>query len=77
MSLAALDNSSVIDETLAGVTSSTLAGGAVPGAHSLRDLQRAQLLAVYEETGGNISETARRLGVCRNTVYRALGTARD
>jgi ActR/RegA family two-component response regulator len=28
---------------------------------------------VYAETAGNISETARRLGVSRNTIYRALG----
>lgn len=77
LSLAAIDNSNVIDETLAGVTAAGAVNTATPGAHSLRELQRAQLLAVYEETGGNISETARRLGVCRNTVYRALGTTRD
>ena len=29
--------------------------------------------ATYAETGRNISETARRLGVSRNTIYRALG----
>jgi sigma-54 dependent transcriptional regulator, acetoin dehydrogenase operon transcriptional activator AcoR len=40
---------------------------------SLHDIQRAQILLVYAETAGNISETARRLGVSRNTVYRALG----
>jgi sigma-54 dependent transcriptional regulator, acetoin dehydrogenase operon transcriptional activator AcoR len=40
---------------------------------SLHDIQRAQILVVYAETAGNISETARRLGVSRNTVYRALG----
>lgn len=39
---------------------------------SLRGVQRARLLEVHAETGGNISETARRLNVCRNTVYRAL-----
>lgn len=39
---------------------------------SLRNSQRARLRAVHAETGGNISETARRLNVCRNTVYRAL-----
>jgi ActR/RegA family two-component response regulator len=27
---------------------------------------------VYAETAGNVSETARRLGVSRNTIYRAL-----
>jgi sigma-54 dependent transcriptional regulator, acetoin dehydrogenase operon transcriptional activator AcoR len=40
---------------------------------SLQDLQRSRILAVYAETAGNISKTARRLGISRNTVYRALG----
>jgi transcriptional regulator of acetoin/glycerol metabolism len=40
---------------------------------SLHDIQRARVLVVYAETAGNISETARRLGVSRNTIYRALG----
>jgi transcriptional regulator of acetoin/glycerol metabolism len=39
----------------------------------LWNLQRARVLTAYEETQGNISETARRLGISRNTVYRALG----
>jgi transcriptional regulator with PAS, ATPase and Fis domain len=40
---------------------------------SLHDIQRARIRVVYAETAGNISETARRLGVSRNTIYRALG----
>ena len=44
---------------------------------SLRGLQRTRLLEVHAETGGNISETARRLNVCRNTVYRALQSTED
>lgn len=36
-------------------------------------MQKARILAAYTETGNNISETARRLGISRNTVYRALG----
>jgi sigma-54 dependent transcriptional regulator, acetoin dehydrogenase operon transcriptional activator AcoR len=40
---------------------------------SLHDIQRARILVVYAETAGNVSETARRLGVSRNTIYRALG----
>jgi transcriptional regulator of acetoin/glycerol metabolism len=40
---------------------------------SLHDIHRARILVVYAETAGNISETARRLGVSRNTIYRALG----
>jgi sigma-54 dependent transcriptional regulator, acetoin dehydrogenase operon transcriptional activator AcoR len=37
---------------------------------SLHDIQRARILVAYAETAGNISETARRLGVSRNTIYR-------
>jgi transcriptional regulator of acetoin/glycerol metabolism len=40
---------------------------------SLHDIQRARIRVVHAETAGNISETARRLGVSRNTIYRALG----
>ncbi|SED22673.1 Transcriptional regulator of acetoin/glycerol metabolism [Rhizobiales bacterium GAS191] len=43
-----------------------------PSSGSLRDTQRARVLAAHTEAAGNISETARRLGVSRNTVYRAL-----
>ena len=42
------------------------------GDSRLWDLQTARVLAAYGETQGNISETARRLGISRNTVYRAL-----
>jgi transcriptional regulator of acetoin/glycerol metabolism len=42
---------------------------------SLHEIQIASILMVHAETAGNISETARRLGVSRNTVYRALGQA--
>jgi len=40
---------------------------------SLKESQRSRILAAYERSGGNISETSRRLNVSRNTVYRALG----
>jgi transcriptional regulator of acetoin/glycerol metabolism len=40
---------------------------------SLQETQRSHILAVHAETAGNVSETARRLGVSRNTIYRALG----
>jgi sigma-54 dependent transcriptional regulator, acetoin dehydrogenase operon transcriptional activator AcoR len=39
---------------------------------NLHDLQLAQVLAVYAETGKNISKTARKLGVSRNMIYRTL-----
>jgi sigma-54 dependent transcriptional regulator, acetoin dehydrogenase operon transcriptional activator AcoR len=48
-----------------------------PQPGSLHDIQRARILMVYAETAGNISETARRLGVSRNTIYRALGQTRS
>jgi sigma-54 dependent transcriptional regulator, acetoin dehydrogenase operon transcriptional activator AcoR len=46
----------------------------VPAAASdrLRDQMTARILVAHRETGGNLSATARRLGVSRNTVYRAL-----
>jgi sigma-54 dependent transcriptional regulator, acetoin dehydrogenase operon transcriptional activator AcoR len=47
-----------------------------PTPGSLHDTQRARILMVYAETAGNISETARRLGASRNTIYRALGQKR-
>ncbi|MEH2548394.1 transcriptional regulator of acetoin/glycerol metabolism [Bradyrhizobium sp. AZCC 2262] len=43
---------------------------------SLHEIQRASVLAVHAETAGNISETARRLGISRNTVYRAIAQSR-
>jgi transcriptional regulator of acetoin/glycerol metabolism len=50
--------------------SQTSAGDGVK--HDLHEVQRAHVLSAYAETGNNISKTARRLGVSRNTVYRAL-----
>ena len=54
-------------------------GGSASGGlkSDLRDLQRAHLLTAYAESGNNISKTARRLGVSRNMIYRALRENRD
>ena len=41
---------------------------------SLQDVQRTRVLAAHAEAAGNVSETARRLGVSRNTIYRVLGS---
>ncbi|CCD97467.1 sigma-54-dependent Fis family transcriptional regulator [Bradyrhizobium sp. STM 3809] len=38
----------------------------------LHEIQRALVLSTFADTGNNISRTARRLGISRNTVYRAL-----
>ncbi len=40
---------------------------------TLRDLKRARVLVAHAEANYNIAETARRLGVSRNTIYRLLG----
>jgi transcriptional regulator of acetoin/glycerol metabolism len=45
--------------------------GAVPAAR-LKDQTTEHIVTVHRDLGGNLSATARRLGVSRNTVYRAL-----
>lgn len=42
---------------------------------SLEEVELALILQTLEETGGNILETARRLGVSRKTIYRRLKQA--
>ena len=42
-----------------------------PG-RGLRAIMRARIAAAHRDSGGNVSETARRLGVSRNTIYRAI-----
>ncbi|HWA79489.1 MAG TPA: sigma-54-dependent Fis family transcriptional regulator [Acetobacteraceae bacterium] len=54
-----------------------LSGRSAPGIGtssppSLRASVRARIVAIYYEEESNVSRTARRLGVSRNTVYRAL-----
>jgi sigma-54 dependent transcriptional regulator, acetoin dehydrogenase operon transcriptional activator AcoR len=67
LTLAATNN--VIDDAAVESTSDP---PPLTAAGSLHDIQRARILVVYGETAGNVSETARRLGVSRNTIYRAL-----
>ena len=38
----------------------------------LRETMRQRIIAAHSETAGNLSETARRLGVSRNRIYRAI-----
>jgi transcriptional regulator of acetoin/glycerol metabolism len=51
------------------------APAADPPFAGLRQSLRDQVRSAFQTTGGNVSETARRLRVSRNTVYRALGHA--
>ena len=70
--------------TLSGM-SGIIQADAIAGQHAppvgpaaerpLRELLHERIRSVYQETEGNISETARRLRVSRNTVYRALPNA--
>jgi sigma-54 dependent transcriptional regulator, acetoin dehydrogenase operon transcriptional activator AcoR len=52
--------------SIAGQPAEETRSGTLQGRH------RAQVLSTYAETGNNVSETARRLGVSRNTIYRVL-----
>jgi transcriptional regulator of acetoin/glycerol metabolism len=38
----------------------------------LEDAERAAIAAALEESGGNIAETARRLGIAKATLYRKM-----
>ena len=46
------------------------------GPRRLREIETALIRQTVEETGGNVTEAARRLGVGRATVYRRLGMRR-
>lgn len=69
LSLSAVDGMIHIEEPVSPAGTDALP----PNDSRLWELQRARVLTAYEETDGNVSETARRLGISRNTVYRALG----
>ena len=47
-------------------------GREAPPATRLRDQTTERIIAVHKDSRGNLSATARRLGVSRNTIYRAL-----
>ena len=66
---------SAVDQLIGGTAGELGPAAELATAHDggLWELQRARVLTAYAETHGNISETARRLGISRNTVYRALG----
>jgi transcriptional regulator of acetoin/glycerol metabolism len=63
-------------ESAIGHSCSERMPGKTPSSSGLRnelhEMQRAHVLTTYAETGNNISKTARRLGVSRNTIYRTL-----
>jgi transcriptional regulator of acetoin/glycerol metabolism len=46
-----------------------------PPQNTLRSMLHERIRATLDETAGNVSETARRLRVSRNTIYRALPKA--
>jgi transcriptional regulator of acetoin/glycerol metabolism len=78
--LSLAEHGNLIDEaavdSVLGHSSSERLPGKAPGhgglKNDLHEMQRAHVLTAYSETGNNISKTARRLGVSRNTIYRTL-----
>jgi two-component system response regulator HydG len=48
------------------------AGEETSGGPSLEEVERAAILRTLEETGGNKSEAARRLGITRKTLHKKL-----
>ena len=77
------ERGNLIDETLVdsvvGYSSDERLFGTASGNNKLKpglhEIQRAHVLTAYAESGNNISKAARRLGVSRNTIYRALRDA--
>ena len=47
-------------------------GSEPSAATSLEEMELRAMRRVLDETGGNISEAAKRLGISRNTIYRKL-----
>jgi transcriptional regulator of acetoin/glycerol metabolism len=74
--LSLAERGNLIDETavdsVVGHSYDQLSSGNGGLKQDLHEIQRAHVLTAYAETGNNISKTARRLGVSRNTIYRAL-----
>ena len=56
----------------AAAAESLVSAIATPANDDLEELQRATLRRVLRDTGGNLSESARRLGVARSTLYRLM-----
>jgi sigma-54 dependent transcriptional regulator, acetoin dehydrogenase operon transcriptional activator AcoR len=79
------ERGNLIDEALVdsvvGPSSDERPFGTVSGHNKLKpglhEIQRAHVLTAYAECGNNISKAARRLGVSRNTIYRALRDTHD
>lgn len=59
----------IIQTMLGGEITQT---GVIDPSSDLRSLMRARIRSAYQANGGNVSATARCLGVSRNTVYRSL-----
>jgi two-component system response regulator HydG len=63
----------VLENTLAaGASESEMSGFGFPSVGSLEELEKQAILATLKSTGGNKSETARRLGITRKTLHNKL-----
>jgi transcriptional regulator of acetoin/glycerol metabolism len=61
-----------IADTPAGAQASSQAVPAAMAGANLEEMELAAILKSLEANGGNVSATARALGVSRNTIYRRL-----
>ena len=55
-----------------GVRTDTVSVNQKAGLQSLEEIEKEAILATFEATGGNKSETARRLGINRKTLHKKL-----
>lgn len=69
-SLAALSPSALIDER--DLPPEIRRPAAEAGEETLRDVEKAEILAAIDAAEGNMTETARRLGIARSTLYLKL-----
>ena len=44
----------------------------IPSTGTLEETEKAKILAVLDEVGGNLTKAAQRLGIARRTIYRKL-----
>lgn len=62
----------IVEQHTATDTQAVQSLPATDGTRSLEDLEKEAILATLEVTGGNKSETARRLGITRKTLHNKL-----
>ena len=76
--LTLLDPAGLFDEhAVAGLLEAGAGRTVAQPAQSLQGTVHERITTALRETGGNLSESARRLGVSRNRIYRVIGRGGD